>query len=264
MPAQTREDVGSEIGAEGVCRVLRECMGLVDDHEIVIGEHVAARGEVHAVERVVDHEDRNFVRPPARQLGEALGAVGTVSAARALQARAADGGPRRVGDRFGERGPVTDRRRAGQLGEVLHVRGERGGHGGLEQRVGFGGGTQLRAAQVIGAPFQQRERERNRAVLRDRREILLHELTLKRDRRRRDHDLEARRDRGGQVGEALPRTGRCLGNEMMTFGDRGRDGRRELTLTVPVLAAEPDDGRVEERERIGSPRSMRSEITSRH
>ena len=111
-------------------------------------------------------------------------------------------------------------------------RGEPGGHRGLEQRVGFGGRAQLRAAQIVRATLQQREGERHRAVLRDRRKVLLHELALQRDRRRRHDDLEPRRDRGGEVGEALARTGRCLGDEMMTFGDRG-DPRRSRARADP-------------------------------
>ena len=64
------EDLGREIGSEGVRRVLGERVGLVDDHQIVVGKHVAAGGEVHAVERVVDDEDRDLLRParaPARR-----------------------------------------------------------------------------------------------------------------------------------------------------------------------------------------------------
>ena len=62
-------------------------------HEVVLGQHIAVRREVRAVERMVDDEDVDAARSVAGKLGEAVVAVAAVGAARTLHRRAADRRP---------------------------------------------------------------------------------------------------------------------------------------------------------------------------
>ena len=106
-PRQANEDLGREVGAERVGGVVGEGVRLVEDHEVVLGKHVAVRREVRAVEGVVDDEDVDALRPFSCELGEAVVAVAAVAPARALHRRAAHGRPRRVGDRVVDLGAVA-------------------------------------------------------------------------------------------------------------------------------------------------------------
>ena len=144
-------------------------------------------------------------------------------------------------------GVVRERAEPGEL--LVESRADRL----LEERIGRGRGAQLGAAEIVGAALQQRERERHRAVLVQRRQVLGDELALERDRRGGDDDLEARRNGRREVREALSRAGRRLGNEMVSGAHRLGDRSHEELLSVALLAFHPRDRRAEQLQRIGPP-----------
>ena len=80
---------------------------------------------------------------------------------------------------------------------------------------------------------------------------LADELRLQRDRGGGDDDTPARRDRGRKVGEALARTGRRLGNEMVASFERVGDRIGEGELALAFFPAQRGDGRGEERAVVG-------------
>ena len=228
-------------------------MGFVDDHDVVIREDATLGREVRAVQRVVDHEHGHLVRAVACSFGEALCTVGALALARTLRTRAADRGPRRRIDLPIDLGTVARLRSLGELAEVLLLATEVRADRLLEQRVGRAGGPQLRATHIVRPALQQREGEADASVLAQRRQVLADELALQRDRRRRDDDLQTRSDGRYEVREALARTGRRFGQEMMPTDQRVTDRGGELVLPRARLASDPGDHRVEQRERIGSP-----------
>ena len=158
------------------------------------------------------------LRAVARALGEALVAVGAVRLARALDARARSPPPtRRRLDLDVELRAVAGLRALRELAEPLELAREARADRLLEQRVGRGRGPQLRRGTDSSTrPFKQREREANdpRAPASAGRSLPV-ELALQHDRRRRDDDPQARRDRGDEIRQALARTGRRLGEEMV-------------------------------------------------
>jgi hypothetical protein len=90
------------------------------------------------------------------------------------------------------------------------------------------------------------------------RHVLCQQLLLERLGRRRDHDAKSRVERRHEVGEAFPRPGSGLRQQMPATGDRERDRLRELGLLVAHLEAVEDA-----RERSGLPEdvSHRSELS---
>ena len=253
MPLRRVRRIGGEVARERIGRVVGKRVGLVDDHDVVIRQDATLGREVRAVQRVVDDEDGHLVRAVPCSFREALGAVGALGLARTLRTRAADRRPRRRIDLAIELGTVAGLRSLGELAEVLLLATEVRADRLLEQRVGRAGGPQLRAAHIVRPALEQREREADASVLAQRRKVLADELALQRDRRRRDDDLQTRRDGRHEVREALARTGRRFGDEMMATDQRVTDRGGELVLPRARLASDPGDHRVEQRERIGSP-----------
>ena len=69
-----------------------------------------------------------------------------------------------------------------------------------------------------------------------------------------------RRDRRREVGEALARPGRRLGDEMVPVRHRVRDRGGELALPVALLPRQALDGQIEQFQRICAPRTARAGI----
>ncbi len=255
-PAQADDGIRGHVARERVRRVLRERVGLVEDHDVVVGEHAALRRQVRAVQRVVDDEDRSTLRPLTRGFREARLAVAALRPAGTLRPAARHRLPRGVVHLEVELGTVAGGGSLGEATEAFELVPEVAADGKLEQRVGLGRGVQLRPAQIVRAPLQQREREGDAAVRLQRGEILAGQLGLQRDRRRRDHDLQSGRHRRHEIGEALTRTGRGLRQQVVTVFHRVGHRRGEVVLAAALLAAHRGDGRVEHGVRIGPPRHL--------
>jgi hypothetical protein len=108
-PAEGGEDAepaDGDLGAEGGRGDVLELVRLVEDHEVVIGQHVSAAGEVGPVKVGVDDDDGRLLRPAPRLFGEAA-----ITARAAHRARA-------VGRRGAQLGPDPGRRLEVQLGAV--------------------------------------------------------------------------------------------------------------------------------------------------
>ena len=212
---------------ERVGRVVGKRVGLVDDHDVVVREDAALGREVRAVQRVVDDEHGHLVRAVPCSFREALRTVGALALARTLRTRAADRGPRRRIDladraRNGRPSPIA-RRTCG--GTPAGDRSSRRPAARTARRARRRPAAS-RAAHVVRPALQQREGEADAAVLAQRRKVLADELALQRDRRRRDDDLQTRSDGRYEVREALARTGRCFGQEMMATDQRVARRRR--------------------------------------
>ena len=132
---EAAERIGGDLACERVGRVLGERVRFVDDHDIVVGEDTTVGREVRAVERVVHDEDRRLPRR-WRELGKALGAVGAVGFARALHARAAHCGPRRVRDVVVDLAAVAGLGGLRERAQPVEMYGEAEPDRLLEERVG--------------------------------------------------------------------------------------------------------------------------------
>ena len=204
----------------------------------MLGEHPPVGREVRTVERVVHDKDRRTLREIACPLGEAIGPVVAVGAARTLTARATHRRPGRVRNVVVDLGAVAGLRLVGEGAQAMQVLRERDAHRLFEQCVGCRRGAQLRPAEIIRTALEEHEREGHVDVFLERRKVFRHELALQRDGRGRDDDLEPRRDGRGEVGEALARPGGRLGDEMVAGADGVGDRGRERHLPVALLAAE--------------------------
>ena len=70
-PGQGDEPAGADRGAHGVGDGVLQLVRLVEDHDLVFGQHRPPGSEVHAVEVRVDDDDVGRGGPPAGRLGEA-------------------------------------------------------------------------------------------------------------------------------------------------------------------------------------------------
>ena len=84
---------------------------------------------------MVHDEHGHLVRAVAGPLGEALGAVGALGLARALDARAADSGPRGRVDLVLELGPIAGVGSFGELPQASVLAAEVGPDRHFEQRI---------------------------------------------------------------------------------------------------------------------------------
>ncbi len=94
------ELVGGDGGAEGGGGDVLQRVGLVDDDDVVLGQHHPSTGQVGAVEVDVDHHDISGAGPVPCVLGETDVTVGAALGTRALAG--ADRQPGPVGVREGE------------------------------------------------------------------------------------------------------------------------------------------------------------------
>ena len=96
-PGHRDEPAGRQLGADRVAHHVLEDVGLVEHHDVVLGEDHPAAAHVQAVEVGVDDDDVGDRGRAARLLGEARLAERAAIRARALVAADADRAPRRVG-----------------------------------------------------------------------------------------------------------------------------------------------------------------------
>ncbi len=152
-----------EIDPERLGRDFSQPVGLVEDHEIVFGEHRPAGLHVHAVERVIDHEHVRLASPGAGPLGEAVLAVGTLGCAGALVGRAGRGASRTIRDvDLGEVARVRGRHESNQAFEIAF----QGGSGTfVEEGSAFPCASELRPADVLRTSLQERGSELDPSVL---------------------------------------------------------------------------------------------------
>ena len=242
---------GREVQAERVGGDVGERVGFVEHDHVVFGEHVARRREVRAVQRVVHHQDVGGGRPFPGLLGEAVVAVAALGGARTLTWRAARRPARAVGDV--DVGEVAGRGLEGEALQPFEVPSQGRARPLVEHRLAPDRGAQLRPAHVLRATLQQCGGELHAAVLVQVGEVLAPQLVLQGERRGRHDDAPARRHRGGEVREALARSGRRFGDEVMVTFDRVGYGRGETVLARAVVAAECRHRGGEDRARVEAP-----------
>ena len=246
---EVAETAGRDLAAERTRRGVGERVRLIDDDDLMVGQQDPSRREVSQVESVVDDEDVGAVGPATGMLGEAVLTGGTTGRARALvrPARHRPPNPRRdVGV-----GGVAGLGVRGEAFEPDELGAEVGAGPLVEQGLAADRGAQPRQAQVLGASLQHRGFEGDAALVGHEGQILAPQLVLEREGRSRHHRRPSRRDGRGQVGEALARTGRGLGDEVMRIVEGGGDGFGEEPLTGAVVAAEAPHALVEDGERPG-------------
>ena len=144
--------------------------------------------------------------------------VGALALPRTLCARTAHRRPRRAGlssRSSSARSPVCDR--SAKARRCSCWRPKFAPTGCSNSASGAAAARQLGAAHVVRPALQQRVREAEPAVLLQRGQVLAHELTLQRDRRGRDDDLEARTQPPGRG-----RRGSCPNRSALPPGDDGR------------------------------------------
>ncbi len=152
--AHAADGIGRDVACKRARGVVGEGVRFVDDHDVVLRQHATLRCKVRAVQRVVHDEHGHLVRAIARPLGEALGPVGALGSARALDARATDGGPRGRVDLVFELGPIAGVGPFGELPQAGLLAAEVGSDRHFEQRIRRLRGPQLGAAQVVRAAFE--------------------------------------------------------------------------------------------------------------
>ncbi len=160
-----------------------ERVRLVDDHDVVLGQQLAARPQVRRVQRMVDDHDLGIVGALARLLREAahahLAAVRTGALVRTTRHRA----PRPRLDRCRQVGDVARVGVGGERVQAFEVAVEAGPGALVEERLSPTGARELREAEVVGAAFEQRAGHRHAAVLLHERQVLAPQLVLERERR---------------------------------------------------------------------------------
>ena len=206
-------------------------MGLIEDDGVVIGQHVAAGGDIGEVERVVRDHELRLGGAPACGLGKAA------RKERAAAARAPVGAD-------GELGPEGFRRLERELGAVSGLRLR---DPGPERLVGLlvarvaqehrPEALELAAAEVVLAALENGDRDLAPERASSGGHVLGEELFLQCLRRGRDDDRAARGERRKEVGEALARPGAGLGDQMLSARERLGHCRRQRSLLGPGLEA---------------------------
>ena len=246
---------------------LLELVRLVEDDDVVLGQHHSAAGQVGAVEvRVHDH-DVGGRRTVAGGLGEAASSRGAVEGAGALPGADAYHVPGPVGGLEAEVGPVPAGRRLRPGHQAAHLVDQalgwrRGGVGSLRvrtrtrTRLGFvrpprSRVTQLGldparadlghplAAEVVAPPLQDGEVQRDGQTQSrlDEREVLLGQLVLQRLGGGGHDDLPAAEGGGDEIGQRLARPRAGLDDEMRPGDQRLGHGTAHLLLLGAVLPA---------------------------
>ena len=122
---QRGEPAGGDLDAGGGRDGVLELVGLVDDHDVVLGQHRPAGRQVQAVEVGVHDDDVGVGGGPPGLLGEAVVALGALAGPGALARPDADRGPRPERRLAVELGPVAGLRRRGPSGELGDLLGGR-------------------------------------------------------------------------------------------------------------------------------------------
>ena len=249
-------------------------MGLVDDHDIVLGKNRDTGDRVDREQGVVGDDDIDLRGLGARDLGEAVLAHRAARLAEAFAGRDAQLAPGLVGDAGGEVVAIAGLGGGRPLGHPLHLaadarQGER-----VEQscvrRLLREPGVDLVQAQIVSAPLEDRETgtpaEGTGQGVGEPGQVALDELPLQRDRRGRDHHCasglhrvpDARHEIGQRFAGARP----GLHGEMLTGVDAVRDGRGHRQLVSPFLPTQRvhrgsqqlgDFGEIRHRHRVSVP-----------
>ena len=143
-PGQGDEAAAAQLDARGGGDDLFELVGLVEDHDVVLGQHAAAGGEMQAVEVGVDDEHVGGGGLGAGSFGEAGLADGTARRARTLPGAHRQCRPRRPRRLEGELGAVA----GGRLGAPLDQAEQLAPRGPVGERID----TRHRHARRLPSP----------------------------------------------------------------------------------------------------------------
>ena len=232
-------------------------MGLVDDEQVVLRQHLAPLEGVDRHEGVVRHDDVDLLRVGARHFDEAVLDDGAL-AAEALVARDGDLAPRPLGHAghefvavagFGLVGPLPQAHdlAAGASGVFVDL-ADAHERALVVVRVATG---ELVLAQVVTPPLDERVRgpapEQRFERVGEARHVAIDDLRLEGERRR-GHDgrlvhLERVTDRGHEVSQRLSGARTRLHEQVLVALDGLLDGVRHRRLPRPRDAADAGDGR---------------------
>ncbi len=258
-PAQPR---GRQLGARRRGHAVDQLVRLVDDEHGVLGQDAALLHHVDREQRVVGDDDVGLAGPRPGGLGEAVGALGAVLRADALRGGGGRLAPGAVAHAGVEVVPVAGVGVVRPVVQPLHLLGEGPlPTGPLELLGAFEGALvlvllagHLAFADVVVAALEQRERrpaaQDRRDGVHQARQVDGDELVLERQRRRRDHDGLARRERRAQVRQGLAGAGAGLDEQVAAGADGLGHRLGHAALAVPGAAARGGgDRRVEDFER---------------
>jgi hypothetical protein len=237
-------------------------MGLVDDHHVVLGKHVAVLERVDGEQSVVGDHDVGATGDLAGLLREAPGAEAAALGPDALPRGDSDLPPGPLVHARHELVPVAGLGLLGPLPQPGHLPAYLRARRGVEQsvlRVVGGAGLQPVLAQVVAPSLEDRERRRPAEQRPERlgepRQVAVDELALQRDRGRGHHDrgVEPGRvpGRWHQVRQRLSGAGARLDREVLAavHGPGHRLGH--LDLPGPLGACYPGDRGGKQRRHIG-------------
>ena len=230
-------------------------MCLVDDHDVVVGDHRHALDGVDGQQRVVGDDQVGALGLLAGGLDEALLPEGAAAGAEALAMTHRDlpplavGVPRRV---VALAGAVVLGLLLGPGAELEHLAGHRADRH-VDQGPLVVGDALADAVQagIVGAALQHGVRRVDAVGAlaqpvdgRDQpRDVALDELVLQRQGGGGDHDAALVEQRGHEVAQRLARAGAGLDEQVLARLHRRRDRLGHLDLARPFLAADPVDRR---------------------
>ena len=246
-PADGAGQGGAPSGCERRPGCLRddvfELVGLVDDHDVVVGENPLGR-HVQGVQVEVDDDDVGRRGPMPRQLGEAILAMRASGCARALVTADADHAPRLVGDVGYEIGPIAG---VGRRCESTKTGDRRGvewivGDLQLEPIVSVDLVEPL-PAQVVRSALQHGELQFRTELLLEKGQILLRQLILESLRCRGDDRSAAAERDGDQIGQRLAGAGSGLDDQVPLLLEDVGHCRGHRSLSLASLSAAGQGGR---------------------
>ena len=261
------EASGGDLHAQRLGHHVLDGVGLVEDHDVVLGKHGAVAGDVGGVEVGVHDDDVGGRGALARLLGEADGPRGTAERPRALPGRHRQRRPGPGGGLEVELGAITGGRGLGpgdepaqlapQAAEVDGVGGGArcrpcpGDGVGVEQRharqalvlgpAHLGGAL---AAEIVRPSLQHREGHGALGAQRRGHEgqVLGGELVLQGPGGGGHHHRSARHHRRDQVGEGFPRARARPHHQVASLLDGPPDRLGHRPLARPVLPAAGERG----------------------
>lgn len=190
-----------------------QLVGLVDHHDLVLGQDRQVAHGVDGQQRVVGDDDVDLAGPRPGQLGEALGPAGAAAGAQALLGAHGELPPRLLADARHQLVAVAGLGLLGPLLDALHHAAGRAHLARVEELVLLvllgPAGRRLVAAQVVAAALEYGERRLVRQLLGQRLgqpgQVAVDELALQRDGGGGDDDggvaAHGVPDRGHEVGQ---------------------------------------------------------------
>ncbi len=243
-----------ELVGDGGRDAVDELVGLVDDEDVVLGQHLAALERVDGHEGVVGDDDVDVLGGLAGPFDEALGDERAL-AAEALVRRHGDLSPRALGHAGDELVAIARVGGRGPLPQPQHLLAQ-APHRGVdlpdrEQALVVVGAAALELVQAhvvapaldqgVGGTTTQDGRER----VGDPRHVTVDDLRLQGQRRRRDDHrtpgcLGVRHGRD-EIGQRLAGARPCLHGEVLARLDRPRHRGRHRDLAGPLRPADRGD-----------------------